>query len=381
MKILLVTSFYSTHRGGLEIAAHRIADAVCRDPDISIEWRASDCNPVPAALPARIQCTPAGAWNAIEKYSGLPCPLWSPLAIFRLWRAVRECDALHLHDTIYMGNLAAWLFAKLHRKPVVVTQHIGAIPYDGILARNLLGIINRTVASPILASADRVVFYSPAVQGYFAALCSFRRPPAFILNGVDTDLFSYADAARSAELRKLAGRNSDRALVLFVGRFVARKGIDIVLSMARELRNADWILAGDGPLRPEDAGLENVTVIRGRQSAELAALYQAADLLVLPSKGEGFPLVVQEAMSCGTPAMVGVETAEGCPEVKPFLLIEDVMTGDAASIWCRRVAGLAGDLDKLRTLRAGVAKAARELWSWPAAGQAYAAVFRDVRAT
>jgi phosphatidylinositol alpha-1,6-mannosyltransferase len=379
-RVLLVTHFYSTHRSGIEIAAHRLAQALCDDPQLSIEWMASDCDPVPADLPARLRCAPAAAWNGIEKLFGLPCPLWSPAAILRLWRAVRECDVLHLHDTIYMGNIAAWLFGRILRKPLVVTQHIGAIAYDGWLARNLLSLLNRTVVRMVLSSAERVVFISPAVQGYFNAFCRFRAPPAYIPNGVDTEVFSYADAARGADLRQAAGRDRDRNLMLFAGRFVKRKGIDIVLALARGLPGVDWILAGDGPMRPEDAGLPNVTVVRGRQSAQLASLYQMADLLVLPSKGEGFPLVVQEAMACGTPAMVGAETAAGCcPEVKPALFIEDVMSADAAQIWRDRVALLLAELDKLRALRAGVAKAAREHWSWPAAAQAYASVFREVR--
>ena len=57
-----------------------------------------------------------------------------------------------------------------------------------------------------------------------------------------------------------------------------------------------------------------MSVHRNLSQAELPPLYQAADLLVLPSVGEGFPLVVQEAMACGTPALVGDETAAGCPE-------------------------------------------------------------------
>jgi len=108
---------------------------------------------------------------------------------------------------------------------------------------------------------------------------------------------------------------------------------------------------------------------------ELSALYQAADLLVLPSVGEGFPLSVQEAMACGTPALVGEDTAAGSPEAGEALLSERV-GGATAERWAARLQGLLGSPEKLGSLRPRVAAFAREHWSWERCVAAYAELLR-----
>ena len=379
MRILLVTHYFPAHGGGVESVAYQLGSRLAMEPDLQVEWMASDCDPIPAALPERLRCIPVRSWNGVERRSGLPVPVWSPAALLRLWRAVGECDVVHVHDAIYMGNAAACLFAAIRGKPVVVTQHLAAIPYKGRVARNLLSLLNRSLVRAVLTSAHKVVFYSPAVQRYYEEYCRFSAPPAFVPNGVDTNLFGYVDSGGAAKLRQSAGRDPGRPQCLFVGRFVDRKGVALVLAMARQLPGVDWILVGYGPIRPEDAGLPNLSVLRACTGAGLALQYQMADLLVLPSSGEGFPLAVQEAMACGTPAFVSPETAEGCPGVRPLLFTADVLAQNAAEEWRGRIAGLVGDIDALRAMRSGVADAAREQWSWPAAARAYAALFREVR--
>src|SRR6185503_5110638 len=154
----------------------------------------------------------------------------------------------------------------------------------------------------------------------------------------------------------------------------------LVLALARAFPQADWIAAGDGVLRPEDAAPANLAVLRGRRGAEIAALYRMADLLLLPSEREGFPLVVQEAMACGTAALVSPAVAEGCPPVAPYLFVES-LDGDAAEAWRRRLAALLGDLGALRAGRARNAEAARAQWSWHATAQAYIAALDAAEAT
>src|SRR5207237_9060739 len=129
--------------------------------------------------------------------------------------------------------------------------------------------------------------------------------------------------------------------------------------LAQELPQAQWIFAGWGPLDPAHWGLAHVAVHRNLSQAQLAPLYQAADLLVLPSVGEGFPLVVQEAMACGTPALVGDETAAGCPEAGAVLLHQSLTGEDPASHWRVRLEDLLSQPDTLSGLSPRAAAFAR----------------------
>jgi glycosyltransferase involved in cell wall biosynthesis len=363
MRLLLVTHYYSTHRGGVEAVARELGTRLVAGGGTEIEWIASDCDPAPSALPAGLRCTPAASWNGLERLFGIAFPLWAPGAIRLLRDAVDRCDVVHLHESIYPGNVLAFLLARRRGKPVIVTQHVGAIPY-GPVARAILWLLNRTLARRLLSGADKVFFVSPAVQRYFEGFCRLRSS-ACVANGVDTGIFHPAASAPQPS----------RPRLLFVGRFVSRKGIALFVSLARRFPDADWLAAGDGPLHPEQGAPPNLSVLRGRSGADIAALYRSADLLVLPSVGEGFPLVVQEAMACGTPALVTPETAQGAPGAE---VLTEPLSEEG---WAKRLEALMRDLQSLRASRESVARRAGELWSWERAARAYSAALQELSAS
>src|SRR5690606_26467654 len=99
--------------------------------------------------------------------------------------------------------------------------------------------------------------------------------------------------------------------LLFVGRFAFNKGIDLLMDVARRLADEGapvrFDLAGDGPLLAhyQAAGLPaNVSLLGRVNDAELFALYTACDALVLPTRFEGMPTVVLEAMARARPIIV-----------------------------------------------------------------------------
>ena len=120
-----------------------------------------------------------------------------------------------------------------------------------------------------------------------------------------------------ADLGALPGES----IVLFVGKFLAlKRPFDVVKALASlhaRGANVRGIFVGDGEL---DAGLRNtarethapISFVGFKNQSELPAIYAAADVLVLPSDQETWGLVVNEAMACGTPAIVS--DAVGCSD-------------------------------------------------------------------
>src|SRR5260370_14772002 len=172
MRVLVVTHYYAEHRSGVEIVAGELANRLARR-GVDVTWVATEEGH--GSGNGAVKRRPVTGWNFTERRLGFPYPLWAPTSLARLWREVARCDLVHLHDSLYMGNAVAFTAARCLNKPVVVTQHIGAVPYSRRLLRGLLEIANRTVARMVLTGADRSVFYSPKVRRYFANLFRTRR--------------------------------------------------------------------------------------------------------------------------------------------------------------------------------------------------------------
>lgn len=129
-----------------------------------------------------------------------------------------------------------------------------------------------------------------------------------IPNTVNGDMFGFAPGEIDT-LRKELGIVAEEWVVLFAGRLVPEKGADILVEAAARLAHhflipVRVIIAGEGPLRVELEGRSRslplpvrVTFLGNRE--DLPQLLGLADLVVLPSRWEGLPMVLLEAMAAG----------------------------------------------------------------------------------
>ena len=167
----------------------------------------------------------------------------------------------------------------------------------------------RKCMTRVLQGADAAVFVSEHLGRAAAQLGLEDTPIHIVRRGVDLDLFCPGDQASS---RRRLGLDAKQLVLLWVGRMVRVKGLDVLIDACARLQRGalDFALylAGDGPLRQEldkraaTMGVAGRVVFAGVvQHGDLPDWYRAANVTVLPSRSEGVPNVLLESIACGTP--------------------------------------------------------------------------------
>lgn len=347
MHILLVSHYTLPHIGGIEVLVDQLGRAYVAEGH-TVTVVSSQAGGATQEERSGMQVRRIAAWNVLERRWHVPYPLFSPRLLTTLRRAVRAADVVHAHGVLYLSSLCALWWAWWFNKPIVVTEHVGHVPYRNPLLNGIQRVALALTARLFARRADAVITYNAAVRDWMATLTPYPDRMHFVPNGIDTQRFRPAAAGERAQARARFGIDGQRPVALFVGRFVEKKGVDVLLQAADP--SFELLLCGRGELPWSPA--TPVHVVSDLSHEEMPQAYHAADVFVLPSRGEGFPVAVMEAMASGLPVIAARD-----PSYDAYVTdLEMVQTGpDAASVRAalqRLLADEAGRAERGRAARA-----------------------------
>lgn len=257
-------------------------------------------------------------------HEGSAPSFWWPLSS-DLGDALRagDFDALWVHGYNSANHLAAMAMARRYGMTVLLRDETNA---------------NSQSRSPLRQAAKRFAFHAiDRLVDTFLTIGTANARHFMELGIVPTKLITMPYAADNAHFaRNVAAADAagtkarygiapDQNLILFSAKLIARKRpMDLLQAVAAVQRQAAsrpaLILAGDGELMPQltqavrSLALRDTHLPGFQTQAELAALYAAADVLVLPSEREAWGLVVNEAMNGGC-AIVASDRVGAAPDL------------------------------------------------------------------
>ena len=196
-------------------------------------------------------------------------------------------------------------------------------------------------------------------------------------NGVDTE--KYKPSNNEIDTKK-------KIRVLFVSRLIERKGLQFVLPYIDELekksgKNIELTIVGDGPYRSTLEEIVSSNKIKSKVAfagqkgkEELLDYYQNSDLFILPSKKEGMPNVVLEAMACGLPIVMS--PCQGSDElIGANGLVSD---SDLTRFKETMLQAITLSDDELKRMGRESRRLAEENFSWNSVGNRYLELFTKV---
>lgn len=232
---------------------------------------------------------------------------------YQLFINLREFDIIHSGATSVF-YLPALIFFRLLGKPIVMDFTI--LDTD---QKSLANEILSRLRNSLVRYVDACVGNSKPMVEQLNAMGVPTEKQRLIPNGVNTDICKPLNDHDRLLLRSELGMKPEHYSLLFVGSFLERKGVDLLIDamiqINRSLSNVDLFVIGefqypDDPdlarysdlqrQRIQDESLETSVHLIGKvDHSEYIRWLQASDIFVFPSRREGMPRVVLEAMATG----------------------------------------------------------------------------------
>jgi glycosyltransferase involved in cell wall biosynthesis len=194
-------------------------------------------------------------------------------------------------------------------KVIMSSDTFPAYSFDpGTLTSFLLKSYTKCLSWFLFSVPEKIHLYGETMRPFALQAGVPENKIVIIPTGIHTRKFRHAE---KIERKRLKAKKDD-ILIVYAGLVVPRKGIDIMIKAMHILserteRPFRLLIIGDGPNKEQylaevkKKGLKNIKFLSWRK--DIPSILRTADIMLLPSRGEGLPGIVMEAMAAGTPVV------------------------------------------------------------------------------
>lgn len=204
-------------------------------------------------------------------------------------------EVIHAHVG-YPGGYIAWKLSEKYKVPFVITEHMGPFPFSDF---KIGAGLDTKLLNP-LKHAHKVLAVSEHLKHEMEP---FGITSSVFHNFIDDNYFNVEDT----QFKR------DKVQLLHIGRLAPEKRQADLLKAAALLSSSmdfELVIAGEGALKPElqtltnDLSLQDRVKFKGNLNrGQIREQIQTADLVILSSSYENFPVSILEALACGKPVV------------------------------------------------------------------------------
>jgi len=304
MKILHINPYPPDHLGGSELFARNLALNLAQKDDIKCDILTSDI--FHKGVNSEIL---KNSVNVFYK----PCyfNLWGKNPVVNiidfLLKYQKNYDIIHAHSYIFFASHQCALIKKFKDFRFILNIHGGVdtphfknmsllektqLFFKNHFFDNILGKFTIKQADALISVSNKDL---ELIRNRFKL--SKSKMTYFVPNGIDINKYQREKVKQ-------------REYITFIGRLSYIKGIDIFISIIRDLYKKDkdlnFLIVGDGPLRNLVEGAKKDLPIKYYKSypyAKISDIYNMSKVLLLTSRFEGLPTTILESLACGTPVI------------------------------------------------------------------------------
>lgn len=289
MNVLQLGKFYSPVIGGMETALREICEHISRE--VNLHVLVANTKYRTELEIGKIPVTRVASLGKLFSCSMAPT--------FPFWSRKFATDLIHVH----LPNPLAELAALLAREGTPIIAHF----HSDIVRQQKLLKLYRPFLDAFYRKASRIIVPTPKHVEISEFVHRYRDKCRLVPYGIPVEQFDL-----DGESEKKVGRlREGLPAVLFVGRLVSYKGVDVLIQAMRNVHARLWIV-GKGPLEKflrdlatTEGVADKVRFVGEVSAADIVAYYHACSVFVLPSvtNAEMFGIVQLEAMACRRPVI------------------------------------------------------------------------------